>query len=83
MNYLTLCATLNGGWKLAEDKIPLLADLLFDLTEPVDILIGERVFFVTTGDWRIPLGVGNIPLQESKLKWFVTWKIYVLYYIII
>lgn len=69
---LPSCATPTGGWKIAEDMIPLLADPLFDQAGPVDILIGGGVFFELLETGRIPLGIGNISLQESKLGWVVT-----------
>jgi len=57
--------------KIPEDMIPLLTDPLYDQAGPVDILIGRGVFFELLEIGRIPLGIANISLQESKLGWVV------------
>lgn len=59
-------------WNLMEDMIPQLADPLFNQAGPVDILIGGGIFFELMEIGRIPLGIGSLSLQESKLGWIVT-----------
>lgn len=69
---LAPCAEPREGWKIPEELLTNLADPNFYCTRRVDLLIGGGAFFELLETGRIPLGIGNISLQESKLGWVVT-----------
>lgn len=75
VNDLSACVKPEGGWKIENELISQLADPLFDKAGPVDLLIGAEIFFEIMEPERIPLEIGNLSLQKTKLGWIVTGKI--------
>lgn len=65
----------KDGWKIRKELSTKLADPLFDQAGSVELLIGAGVFFDIMTPERIPLEVGNISLQGTKLGWIVTGEI--------
>lgn len=52
-----------------------MADPNFFLTGSIDLLIGGGIFFDLLEPKRIPLGMGSICLQDTKLGWVITGEI--------
>jgi len=64
------------GWLENYEELSMrLADPNFDQAGPVDILIGAGVFFDIKTPERIPLDIGNVSLQGTKLGWVVTGEV--------
>ncbi|KAF0745786.1 Uncharacterized protein FWK35_00034883, partial [Aphis craccivora] len=65
----------KDGWKISNKLATQLADPKFDQAGPVDLLIGAGIFFDILTSERIPLNVGNMSLQGTKLGYVVTGEI--------
>ncbi|CAI6370378.1 unnamed protein product [Macrosiphum euphorbiae] len=72
---LPACRKPKDGWHINEKLSIQLADPKFDQAGPVDVLIGAGVFFDIMTPERIPLEIGNVSLQGTKLGWVVTGEI--------
>jgi len=72
VNDLAAIPAPKGGWKIPNEFVPFLADPTFCESGTIDLLIGSAFFFDLIGTERIPLGAGNLCLQDSKLGWIVT-----------
>jgi len=72
---LPACRKPKDGWHINEELSIQLADPKFDQAGPVDVLIGAGVFFDIMTPERIPLEIGNVSLQGTKIGWVVTGEI--------
>ncbi|KAF0684220.1 DUF1758 domain-containing protein, partial [Aphis craccivora] len=68
--------TPEEGWQIPKEYTSLLADPSFCEAGPIDLLIGCGIFFELMEASRMPLPLGTLCLQESKLGWIVTGRIY-------
>ncbi|XP_050058669.1 uncharacterized protein LOC126553154 [Aphis gossypii] len=72
VSQLPPCAAPAKCWKIPLEFESKLADPKFNEAGSIDLLIGAGIFYELLEVDRVPLGIGNLSLQDTKLGWIVT-----------